>query len=501
MTASSEVAAAATQLPPLQVVIPLMAALAGSLIRRPRWSWAWAVLVSWTAFGIAIALLHQVLTRGTISYPLGGWAAPWGIEYRIDAANAFVLVLVGTIGAVVTPYSLKSVESEVAADRIPYFYTAFLLSLAGLLGITITGDVFNLFVFLEISSLSTYALVAMGRDRRALTAAYRYLIMGAVGATFIVIGIGLMYAVTGTLNMADLAHRLPLVEGRRTVSVAFAFLTVGISLKLALFPLHLWLPNAYTYAPSAVTSFIASTSTKVAVYMLLRFFFTVFGFDFSFGTMKLDHVLLPLALVAMVSTSLVAIYQRNVKRMLAYSSLAQIGYIILGISIGNLTGLTGGILHLFNHALIKGALFMSLGCVMYRLGSVRLEAMAGLGRRMPYTTAAFVAAGLSIIGVPLTVGFISKWYLVLGALERGWWPVVVIVLVSSLLAVVYIWRVVETAYFREPPPGAEPLREAPLLMLVPTWILVVANYFFGIDTRFTVGVAHKAAAVLMGGLP
>ncbi len=490
----------ATDLPPLQVVVPLMAGVAGALIRRPRWSWIWAVLTSWFVFAIAIVLLHRVLTHGTISYPLGGWAPPWGIEYRIDPLNAFVLVLVGAIGAIVTPFAGPSVEREVDRRRIPLFYTAFLLSLAGLLGITITGDVFNLFVFLEISSLSAYSLVAMGRDRRALTAAYRYLIMGAIGATFIVIGIGLMYAVTGTLNMADLADRLPLLGDNRTIVVAFAFLTVGISLKLALFPLHLWLPNAYTYAPSAVTAFIASTATKVAVYMLLRFFFTIFGFDFSFGAMRLDHVLLPLALVAMITASLIAIFQDDVKRMLAYSSLAQIGYIILGVSIGTTTGLTGGILHLFNHALMKGALFMAMGCVVYRLGSSRLADLHGLGRRMPWTTAALVVGGASLVGVPLTVGFVSKWYLVLAAIQRGWWLVVALILTTSLLAVAYVWRVVEAAYFRDPPPGVASVRaEAPALMLVPTWLLVLANLYFGVNTHLTVGVASRAAALLMGG--
>ena len=221
----------------------------------------------------------------------------------------------------------------------------------------------------------------MGSDRRALTSAFSYLIMGSVGATFIVIGIGLLYAMTGTLNIADLAARVPAVSGSRTIPVAFAFLTVGVSLKLALFPLHLWLPNAYTYAPSTVSAVVASTATKVAVYMLLRFFFTIFGVAFAFEVMNLDAVLVPLALVAAVATSVVAIFQSNVKRLLAYSSLAQIGYIVLGISFGTATGLTAGILHLFNHALMKGALFMALGCVFYRLGTVEIESMDGLGRR------------------------------------------------------------------------------------------------------------------------
>lgn len=437
---------------------------------------------------------------GPISYAIGNWPAPIGIEYRIDLANAFVAVIVATIGAITIPYARTSIAQEVSEDRGPLFYAAFILCLTGLLGIAVTGDVFNVFVFLEISSLSAYSMIALGHDRRALTAAFQYLIMGSVGATFIVIGIGLMYVMTGTLNMADLAVRLPEVADNRTIPVAFTFLTVGITLKLALFPLHLWLPNAYTYAPSAVTAFIASTATKVAVYLLLRFFFTVFGETFSFEVMQLDRVLLPLAVVAILAMSLVAIYQTNVKRLLAFSSVAQIGYMVLGISFGSVLGLTAGIIHLFNHALMKGALFMAMGCVMYRVGSVRLEKMAGLGKAMPWTMAAFVGGGLSLIGVPATVGFISKWYLVQAALEQGMWPVAAVVLIGSLMALIYVWKVVEVAYFQSPDPAVE-IREAPLSMLIPTWILVAASFYFGIDASLTADVATRAAETLIGGLP
>src|SRR5690606_7721128 len=198
--------------------------------------------------------------------------------------------------------------------------------------------------------------------------------------------------------------------------------------------------------------------------------------------------------------SLAAIFQDNIKRMLAYSSLAQIGYITLGISIGSVTGLTAAILHLFNHAMMKGALFMALGCVIYRVGSVRIAAFQGLGRQMPLTMAAFVVGGLSLVGVPLTVGFISKWYLILGALEEGWWLIAALVLLTSLMALVYIWRVVEAAYFQNgPEPGsASAVREAPLSLLVPTWVLVAVNIYFGIDASFTVEIAGRAAEALLG---
>ncbi|NQV22440.1 MAG: monovalent cation/H+ antiporter subunit D family protein, partial [Rhodospirillales bacterium] len=242
--------AIAAHLPVLQIVVPLMAAPLCSLLRRESLAWIFAAAVSVISFGIALLLLDQVMTDGPIAYEMGGWAPPWGIEYRIDQLSAFVLVIVSGISAVVMWYAHGSVRAEIGGDQQPHYYTAYLLCLTGLLGVTITGDAFNLFVFLEISSLSSYVLISLGagHDRRALTAAFTYLIMGTIGATFYVIGIGLLYMVTGTLNMADLAVKLVPLAGNTTVLAGYAFIIVGLSLKLALFPLHLWLPNAYTYA-------------------------------------------------------------------------------------------------------------------------------------------------------------------------------------------------------------------------------------------------------------
>jgi len=283
--------------------------------------------------------------------------------------------------------------------------------------------------------------------------------------------------------------------------MAFSFLIIGIAIKAAVFPMHLWLPNAYAYAPSAVTALLAGTATKVSIYLLLRFFFTIFGVEFSVEVMGLDWILMPLALAAMFVMSTVAIVQTDVKRMLACSSVAQIGYMVLGISLMNVTGLTAAILHLFNHAVMKAALFLVMGAIVYRIGSPAREDMAGLGRAMPWTLAAFVVGGLSLIGVPLTVGFISKWYLILAAVERGWWWLAVLVVLSSLLALVYVWRVVEVAYFQARKPGMAPVAEAPLPLLLPAWALIIANIYFGIDTTLTVDTAHKAAVALIGGIP
>lgn len=490
----------AAHLPALQVVVPLLAAPLTVLLRARSAAFALALAASWAALAIALTLWMQVADGGTISYAIGNWPPPWGIEYRVDRLNAFVLVLVSGIAAVVLPYSRASIEAEVPPQQHYLFYTMFMLCLAGLLGITITGDAFNVFVFMEISSLSTYVLIALGRDRRALVAAYQYLIMGTIGATFIVIGVGLLYLMTGTLNLADMAHRIAAVQDTRPVLAALAFLTVGISLKLALFPLHQWLPNAYTYAPSAIAAFLSATATKVAVYLLLRFYFSVFGEAQVFGRLPMQEAMLLLALAGMFVASTIAVFQTDLKRLFAYSSVAQIGYIILGLSFDSAAGLTATIVHLFNHGVTKGAVFMLLGGVALVMGGTSLARIQGVGKRMPMTSLGIVICGLSLIGVPGTAGFVSKWYLILAALEKGQWWLVFLIVASSLLAVAYVWRFVEAAYFREPRKDAAEAAALPWSMGVPAGVLVAAAVYFGLDTSFTVGSAAQAAALLLAGL-
>ena len=488
-------------LPVLQVIVPLMAAPICLLLKRSQLVWLFSLLVSGIALLISILLLQQVMTSGVISYELGGWEAPWGIEYRIDKLNAFLLLIISSISTIILFAAQTSIEKEIPKNKHTLFYILYLLSLTGMLGIVSTGDVFNVFVFLEISSLSAYALIAMGTDKRALWASYQYLIMGTIGATFILIGIGLMYQMTGTLNMEDLSQRLPQVTQTRTVLTAFAFVIVGVCLKLALFPLHLWLPNAYAYAPSIVTAFLSATATKVAIYLLIRFTFSVFGLSFSFTTLPLQTLFMILGLAGVFVASIAAIYQNNVKHLFAYSSIAQVGYIIIGFSTSTVTGLTAALLHLFNHALMKSAIFLAIGAVVYRLGNAQLSNFHGLGRQMPLTMAAIVVGGLSLIGVPLTVGFVSKWYLLMALVENGWWFVAALILLGSILAIIYVWRIVEVAYFKEPLVADESVKDAPLLFLLPIWTLIIANIYFGIDTRFSVQVAQAAAMSLFGVAP
>jgi len=484
-------------LPVLQVALPLVAAPLCVLLRNRSAVRGLAVLVAWTCLGIALALLGQVQEAGLISYKLGNWAPPLGIEYRIDLLNAYVLVIVSAIGAVVMPFGIGTDEPGVREGQHHLYYAAFLLCLTGLLGITITGDAFNVFVFLEIASLASYTLISLGQHRRALTAGFTYLIMGSIGGTFILIGIGMVYMMTGTLNMADIAVRIQPVLGTSTVLMAFAFMVVGTAIKLAVFPLHQWLPNAYSFAPPVISAFLAATATKVSYYVLARIIFTVFGAAFVFETVGLQRLLMPLSVLAMFLGSLAAIYQSDLKRLLAYSSIAQIGYMTLGLSFANVYGLTGGLVHLFNHALMKGGLFLVVAGIVYRLGSSTILDMRGLGRKMPITMAAFVVGGLSLIGVPGTVGFISKWYLVLAALDTGAYLIAFMILASSLLAVVYIWRVVEVMYFQGEDGGNEQLKDPPMSMLIPTWILIGATVYFGFTTEFTAGTAAETAKMLL----
>jgi multicomponent Na+:H+ antiporter subunit D len=488
-----------THLPALQVVAPLLAAPLTVLLRSRALAFGVAMAAVGFALAVSVALWLQVAAQGTLSYAIGNWPPPWGIEYRVDRLSSFVLVLVSGIAAVVLPYTRRSIEAEIPSHQHYLFYTMFLLCFTGLLGITITGDAFNVFVFLEISSLSTYVLIALGRDRRALVAAYQYLVMGTIGATFIVIGIGLLYLMTGTLNIADMGRRLQAVQGTRPVLAALAFLTVGISLKLALFPLHQWLPNAYAYAPSAVSALLAATATKVAVYVLLRFYFSVFGQAQVFDQVPMQQAMLLLALAGMFAASTIAIFQTDLKRLFAYSSVGQIGYIVLGLSFDSQAGLVASIVHLMNHGVTKGAVFLLLGGVALRLGGTSLARVQGLGRVMPLTSAGIVLCGLSLIGVPGTAGFISKWYLLLAALQQGRWWLVFLIVGSSLLAIAYVWRFVEIAYFREPRKDTLAAGEAPASMLLPAAVLVAATVYFGLDTSFTVGSASAAAAQLLGG--
>lgn len=487
----------------LVVAIPLLIAPLLAILPNGRIAWLAATATTALSFYLALVMLGlvQASPTGILSYEIGRWPPPIGIEFRADALNAMIVLLVTGIGFLASVFSWPTLNNELGnKNKLGMFYAAFLLCFAGLLGVASTGDAFNLFVFLEISSLATYVMVAMGarRDRRALPAAFNYLIMGTLGASFYIIGIGFLYAATGTLNMADIADRLPAMTDNRAVQAGFAFIIAGIGLKAAMWPLHQWLPNAYSYGPSFVTVFLSATATKVALYALIRFLFTIFRPEYTFELASFAWILAPLGIAAMVVCSFQAIFQTDVRRVLAYSSVAQVGYMLLGVSLATAPGVAAGLLHMFNHALMKGALFMAIAGVCLSSQGTNIRDFAGLGRTAPWTMTAFAIAGLSLIGVPLTAGFMSKLQLGYALFAEGWWWAVLLVVFSSFLAVFYVGRILQAAFFQPPANPRKTHNEAPLLILVPLWILALANLYFGIAADFPLSLARDGAVAALG---
>jgi len=475
------------QAPVLIVVIPLIFAFITPLIgwRRKELCYPWIILaLTLSTFCSVIALL-TVIDTGVIHYHLGGWLPPWGIEYVVDYLSAFVLVIVSFISLTVAVYSKKSVEQELP-DKIPYFYTIFLLQITGFLGIVVTGDMFNLFVFLEIASLAGYALIAVGEEGAPM-ASFKYVIMGTIGASFYLLGVGYLYMATGSLNMADLASLLPDLYGSKVVLVAFTFLIVGVAIKMALFPLHGWLPDAYEKAPSSVSALLAPLMTKVAAYVMIRIMFTVFRPYFSIEVFPVTTILSWIAAAAILYGALMALAQTDLKRMFVYVLISEVGYLVLGVGLANKNGLTGTILHILNDAFMVVALFMIVGAIVYRCGTREISQFRNLHRKMPFTMAAFVIVGLSVVGIPPTCGFFSKWYLILGAVDASQWVLAGVLVLSSLLNAILFFRVIEYAYI-EPrnghDSGGESLvvarEEAPLSMLIPIISVTAGVVLFGL---------------------
>ena len=490
-------------LPALQVVVPILVAPMVVLLRPRGLAWAASTAASVLAFVIAIELTLQVLGAGPVGYLMGSWPAPYGIELRVDALSALLLLVVTGASTVALVGGRQSLDAQIEADRQPYFFAAWLLALAGLSGILVAADAFNIFVFMEISSLASYVLIAGGPDRRALPSVFKYLIMGTIGATFYLIGVGLIYMMTGTLNLADMELRIHAVGDLTPILAAAGFITVGLALKAAIFPLHVWLPNAYTYAPHMATAFLAACSTKVSLYVLLRFDFFVFQGNLEGHDLQFAIYLMPLAVLGILVGSAVAMFEKNIKRLLAFSSVAQIGYIMLGASLVSIAGLTAGILHIFNHALAKGTLFLAVASFAMVAAGLRLNELSGIARRMPWTFGAFVVAGLSLIGIPGTAGFVSKWYLIMAVMELGpaGVPLVAVILISSLMAVVYIWRIVEVACFaKTEEQGSSAIAVSPLMIAV-TWLAALANIYFGLAPALPLTLSGDAAAELLRHLP
>ncbi len=439
----------------------------------------------------AFRLLFQVIGTGVVQYRMGGWAPPFGIEYRIDLFSGLVILCVVLIALLNLVASHRSVL-QAMQDRLGTFYAIYLLFVTGLLGVVSTGDLFNLYVLLEITSLTSYAQIAMGDPDRGPLASLNYVFIGVIGASFYLLGVGYLYIMTGSLNMVEVAGLIKPLYSSRAVLVAFVFCMIGVWIKMALFPLHVWLPNAYAYAPVAAARVIAPLMTKVMVYVMIRLMLTVFGLDYVFEQIDLGAAVVWLSSLAILAGAVMALAQRDLRKMLAYIIVSEIGYMVGGAWLGNELGFTGAVLHIVNDALMTFALFLVLGNLIFRLKGAAVSDLQGAFARMPWTMAGFVLAGLSIIGVPPTCGFFSKWYLILGGLQAGAYPFVAALVLSSLICAVLFFRVFEISFF-EPETGghrdlsrAVTMQEAPLSMLIPLGLTGFSLLAVGLYSGFIV---------------
>ncbi len=435
------------------VLIPLLFLSTGImtpvLAMKKEWLARWIALgASAASVALSIFNLIRVINVGKpIHYKLGNWNPSLGIEYVLDHLSAFVILVINAIAFLVLIYAKKSIESELPGKEVPY-YASVLLMLCGFNGMMITGDLFNLYVFLEICSLTLYGLIAVG-EKKSSMAAFTYLIMGTIAGCFYLLGVGFLYIKTGSLNMADVRAILPFMLDQPAVVIGLCFMTLGLGIKMALFPLHGWLPDAYTYAPSVSSALIAPTGTKVASYVLIRIFYFVFGITFVSKTLPVADIISWLAVVGIIYGSIMAIAQKELKRMLAYSTVAQVGYIGLGIGLANPFGLIGAVLHILNHAVMKACLFLVSGNFRLKLGHSNIFKLDNtIRKKMPWTMAAFTIAALSMVGLPPMAGFFSKWYLALGTIEKGNWLFLAAILVSTLLNAVYFFRILEKVYMK-----------------------------------------------------
>ncbi len=456
----------AEQFPVIIVIAPLFGAICVALLgfRFPAACFPLALASLALTLTATVGTLGTVLESGPQIYSLSGWervAKSTGeisisIEYRVDVLSGIVLAIIGFVALLNCVFAKVRIEEE-SPGKTPHYYILSLLLVSGLAGMTITNDAFNLYVLLEISSLTSYALIAIG-SKRAVLSAFNYVIMGTIGASFYLLGVGYLYIKTGTLNMTDIREALAtLPPESASIHVAFMLIMVGVWIKMAFFPLHGWLPNAYAYSPTATGALMAPLVTKVMIYIMIRMMVSVFGTDYVFGFLQWSDLIVGLSVVAIVAGSFFALSRSDLRKMLTYLIVAEVGYMVGGAWLANANGMTGAIYHIASDALMTLCLFMAIGIIVVRTGEHRLTAFQGLYRTMPITMTGFTVGALSMIGLPPTCGFFSKWYLVRGGLESGHWAYVAALLFSSLVNAVLFFRLIEMAFFH----GARPYGKGP----------------------------------------
>jgi len=436
---------------PLLVAIPLLAAIFPLLfgLRFERVGWPVAMATSLSVAGLAAWLGWAVSPWSggpqRFVHDLAGYPAPYGIELVGDGLSAILALLISVVAVAVLVYARTTGPDSNA------FYSGFLLLTGGLLGMALTGDLFNLFVFLEIVGLVSYALIASNDDPRAAYGALKYLFLGTAGASLYLIGVGYAFVATGTLNMRDMAAELAaLGYSDPLVQAAFGFILIGFMLKIAIFPLHTWQPDAYTYAPDTISAYISALVSTTAAYALIRIAYDVFTVDFFAANPLITDAVLLVASVSIVVGSLLALLQSDLKRVFAYSSVAQFGMILAAIGLQSETALFGAVIHLVGHGLMKATLFMGAGVLSSAYGARTVADYAGLAKRAPITSGMMAISGLALVGIPPSVGTLGKWFIALGAVEEGSWGVAAVIFISTLLTLTYIGRLLETLYFNQP---------------------------------------------------
>ena len=476
--------------PVLIVLLPLTASLLCMLFSRiSKNLGSWIVMASIAgAFANACIVLDKVISSGgkTWHYWMGGWAPPVGIEFALDPLNSILAVVVTFISMMVALYSRPFVKDEDWL-HVGGYYTLFGLLTVGLSGMIITGDVFNLYVYLEIMSLSGYGLIALG-GRKSMLAAFRYLLIGTIGASLYLLGVGYLYSMTGTLNMADLAARVVPHLNSPLFAIAVACFIIGFGIKMALFPLHGWQPDAYTFAHPGAAAFIAGCMSKAPAYALIRFVYYIFKVDNPVMHSALN-VLGILGVAGILIGSIMAMAQYDFRRMLAYSSVAQIGYIAIGLAMGNMYGFIGAVLHAINHAFMKSGLFLVIGGIEYRFGEVNLYRLGGMNKKMTISTITVLLASLSMIGLPPTCGFFSKWYLMLGAYTGAQYFYIAVLVISSLLNAIYFFRIIEQMFIQReasltevhPHQGKLGLPLSMVLPILVGGIMILVLGFYSVD--------------------
>lgn len=485
----------AIHVPVLLIVILLGASYSVPLLDRYRKNLAFPLTIASLSavFVFSLYLIFLVGRKGPFFYHLGGWPPPWGIELSVDFLAVYMLMVLSSIGLLVMIYGAKDLRHELKKEVLSWYYTLYLLLIGSMMGIALTNDLFNMFVFIEISAIASCGIISIKEDRRCLEASIKYLILSVLGSGCVLLAVAMIYMVTGNLNFVYIVAELPaaLALYPFNILIALSLFIVGFGVKSALFPLHVWLPDAHSSAPSPSSAVLSGLVIKIYAFALIKLLFRVFPPQIYAAVPVLDIILF-LSVLAVLVGSIFAMVQDDIKRMLAYSSIAQIGYVFMGIGLFGDRALSGGLLHIFNHAMMKSMLFMAAGLIIYATGIRRIKDLKGIGVRMPWTMGAFTVGALSMVGIPGTSGFISKWYLALGALDLGRPFYVAIILLSSLLNGIYYFPIVIDAFFGTKVEPRSEHRDVPALMLVPVLILAAGVVIFGFFPGPLLNLIEKA---------